>query len=82
MGAQMVKGCLETKSGWRRNYNRYHYVQVLYSTGLKHITAGANPMDIKRGIDKAVAKVVEDLKKRSQIVGDDNKKLNKWQQFQ
>lgn len=49
--------------------------QSLITVGLKNVTAGANPMDIKRGIDKAVIKVVENLKKQSQSIGDDNLKI-------
>jgi len=49
--------------------------QSLVSVGLKNVTAGANPMDLKRGIDKAVAKVVEHLKSQSKAVGDDLKKI-------
>ena len=43
--------------------------------GLKNVTAGANPMDLKRGIDKAVAAVVENLKSQSQPVGEDYSKV-------
>jgi chaperonin GroEL len=49
--------------------------QAIVTVGLKNVTAGANPMDLKRGIDKAVAKVVEHLKSISHEVGDDNKKI-------
>jgi chaperonin GroEL len=49
--------------------------QAIVSVGLKNVTAGANPMDLKRGIDKAVAAVIEHLKKQSQNVGDDIKKI-------
>ena len=49
--------------------------QSLINVGLKYVTAGANPMDIKRGIDKAVAVVVEDLKKQSHVIGEDNEKI-------
>jgi chaperonin GroEL len=49
--------------------------QSIISVGLKNVTAGANPMDLKRGIDKAVAKVVEHLKKQSEGIGDDNTKI-------
>ncbi|MDR0973141.1 MAG: chaperonin GroEL, partial [Prevotellaceae bacterium] len=45
--------------------------QAIISEGLKNVTAGANPMDLKRGIDKAVAKVVESIKEQSESVGDD-----------
>ncbi len=49
--------------------------QSIVNVGLKNVTAGANPMDLKRGIDKAVAKVVEHLKKQSVSVGDDYLKI-------
>jgi chaperonin GroEL len=49
--------------------------QSIVSVGLKNVTAGANPMDLKRGIDKAVIAVVENLKKQSKSIGDDNKKI-------
>ncbi|MDF1574947.1 MAG: chaperonin GroEL [Bacteroidales bacterium] len=49
--------------------------QSIVSVGLKNVTAGANPMDLKRGIDKAVAEVVKSLQEQSQEVGDDNKKI-------
>ena len=49
--------------------------QSIVSVGLKNVTAGANPMDLKRGIDKAVAAVIADLKKQSQEVGDDLSKI-------
>jgi len=49
--------------------------QSIVSVGLKNVTAGANPMDLKRGIDKAVTEVVKSLQAQSQEVGDDNKKI-------
>ena len=49
--------------------------QSIIGVGLKNVTAGANPMDLKRGIDKAVAVVVESLKKQSQTVGNDIAKI-------
>jgi chaperonin GroEL len=49
--------------------------QAIVRVGLKNVTAGANPMDLKRGIDKAVAKVVEHLKNQSEGIGDDNTKI-------
>ncbi len=49
--------------------------QSIVSVGLKNVTAGANPMDLKRGIDKAVIKVVQDLQKQSREIGDDNTKI-------
>ena len=49
--------------------------QAIVGVGLKNVTAGANPMDLKRGIDKAVAKVVESIKSQSQEVGDNYDKI-------
>jgi len=49
--------------------------QAIVAEGLKNVTAGANPMDLKRGIDKAVAKVVENIKEISETVGDDYDKI-------
>ncbi|MFO7371354.1 MAG: chaperonin GroEL [Bacteroidales bacterium] len=49
--------------------------QSIVTVGLKNVTAGANPMDLKRGIDKAVIAVIEDLKKQSQTIGEDNTKI-------
>lgn len=49
--------------------------QSIVSVGLKNVTAGANPMDLKRGIDKAVSKVVANLHKQSVSVGDDYEKI-------
>ena len=49
--------------------------QAIVNVGLKNVTAGANPMDLKRGIDKAVATVVAELRKQSQEVGDDMTKI-------
>ena len=46
--------------------------QSIYATGLKNVTAGANPMDLKRGIDKAVLHVIKNLKSQSKKVGDNN----------
>jgi chaperonin GroEL len=49
--------------------------QSIVTVGLKNVTAGANPMDLKRGIDKAVVKVIENLKSQSQSVGEDSEKI-------
>ncbi len=49
--------------------------QSIVAVGLKNVTAGANPMDLKRGIDKGVAKVIESLRKQSISVGDDYVKI-------
>ena len=49
--------------------------QAIANEGLKNVTAGANPMDLKRGIDKAVAKVVEHIKANAEVVGDNYDKI-------
>ena len=49
--------------------------QAIITEGLRNVTAGANPMDLKRGIDKAVSKVVESIKAQSVVVGDDYDKI-------
>ena len=49
--------------------------QAIVQSGLKNVSAGANPMDLKRGIDKAVADVVKSLAAQSKEVGDDNEKI-------
>jgi len=49
--------------------------QSIVNVGLKNVTAGANPMDLKRGIDMAVKAVIESLKKQSNSVGDDITKI-------
>ncbi|MFN5628922.1 MAG: chaperonin GroEL, partial [Bacteroidota bacterium] len=49
--------------------------QAIVTGGLKNVAAGANPMDLKRGIDKAVEAVIAHLKKQSKKVGDDNEKI-------
>ncbi len=49
--------------------------QSIVNVGLKNVTAGANPMDLKRGIDKAVQAVIADLKKQSHTIGEDNQKI-------
>ena len=49
--------------------------QAIVNEGLKNVTAGANPMDLKRGIDKAVAKVVDYIKEHAEVVGDNYDKI-------
>ena len=49
--------------------------QAIVNEGLKNVTAGANPMDLKRGIDKAVAKVVDYIKEHAEVVGDNDDKI-------
>src|SRR3954465_6976874 len=50
--------------------------QAIIGEGLKNVAAGANPMDLKRGIDKAVGAVVSHLKQQSQAVGNDSQKIH------
>jgi chaperonin GroEL len=77
IGAQMVKE-VASKTGddaGDGTTTATVLAQSLISVGLKNVAAGANPMDLKRGIDKAVLKVVESIKAQSQNVGDDFKKI-------
>ena len=77
MGAQMVKEVASKTNEQAGDGTTTATVlaQAIINVGVKNVTAGANPMDLKRGIDKAVATVVEDLKKHSQAVGDDYSKI-------
>jgi len=77
MGAQMVKEVASQTNDQAGDGTTTATVlaQAIINVGFKNVTAGANPMDLKRGIDKAVATVVEDLKKQSQPVGDDFSKI-------
>src|ERR1044071_2999217 len=77
MGAQMVKEVASKTSDVAGDGTTTATVlaQAIITAGLKNVAAGANPMDLKRGIDKAVAAVVEHLRKISKTVGDDNKKI-------
>ena len=77
MGAQMVKE-VASKTGDNAGDGTTTatvLAQAIISVGLKNVAAGANPMDLKRGIDKAVAKVVESIKEQSKEVGDDINKI-------
>jgi len=77
MGAQMVKE-VASKTGDNAGDGTTTatvLAQSIISVGLKNVAAGANPMDLKRGIDKAVAKVVESIKAQSKEVGDDYNKI-------
>ena len=77
MGAQLVKE-VASKTGddaGDGTTTATLLTQAIVTTGLKNVAAGANPMDVKRGIDKAVAKVVEGIKAQSQEVGDDFDKI-------
>ena len=77
MGAQMVKEVASKTNEQAGDGTTTATVlaQAIINVGIKNVTAGANPMDLKRGIDKAVATVVEDLKKQSQKVGSDYSKV-------
>jgi len=77
MGAQMLKEVASKTADIAGDGTTTATVlaQAIVTAGLKNVTAGANPMDLKRGIDKAVEAVVASLKKMSKEVGDDNKKI-------
>lgn len=77
MGAQMVKEVASKTADVAGDGTTTATVlaQSIIATGLKNVTAGANPMDLKRGIEKAVSFVVSDLKKQSKEVGDSNEKI-------
>ena len=77
MGAQLVKE-VASKTGddaGDGTTTATVLAQAIINVGLKNVTAGANPMDLKRGIDKAVAKIVENIKSQAQEVGDDFNKI-------
>jgi chaperonin GroEL len=77
MGAQMVKEVASKTADIAGDGTTTATVlaQAIISEGLKNVAAGANPMDLKRGIDKAVAAVVANLQSQSQVVGNDTKKI-------
>lgn len=77
MGAQMAKEVASKTGDLAGDGTTTATVlaQAIVSAGLKNVAAGANPMDLKRGIDKAVAAVVEHLKSQSVQVGNDTKKI-------
>lgn len=77
MGAQLVKEVASKTNDDAGDGTTTATVlaQSIISVGLKNVTAGANPMDLKRGIDKAVAKIVENLREQAVEVGDDLKKI-------
>src|SRR5574344_2928077 len=77
MGAQMVKEVASKTNDQAGDGTTTATVlaQEIINVGLKNVTAGANPMDLKRGIDKAVAAVIEDLRRQTQTVGDDIAKV-------
>ena len=77
LGAQLVKE-VASKTGDQAGDGTTTatvLTQAIVGVGLKNVTAGANPMDLKRGIDKAVAKVVESIKQQSELVGDNYDKI-------
>ena len=77
MGAQLVKE-VASKTGddaGDGTTTATVLAQAIIGVGLKNVTAGANPMELKRGIDKAVAKVVENIKAQSEEIGDDYNKI-------
>ncbi|RZK81764.1 MAG: chaperonin GroEL [Pedobacter sp.] len=77
MGAQMVKEVASKTADIAGDGTTTATVlaQAIVTAGIKNVAAGANPMDLKRGIDKAVAAIVENLKSQSQTVGEDNNKI-------
>lgn len=77
MGAQMVKEVASKTADIAGDGTTTATVlaQSIISEGLKMVAAGSNPMDLKRGIDKAVAKVIDNLKSQSQAVGNDSSKI-------
>jgi chaperonin GroEL len=77
MGAQMLKEVASKTADVAGDGTTTATVlaQAIITAGLKNVAAGANPMDLKRGIDKAVTAVIASLKKQSKSVGDDNKKI-------
>jgi chaperonin GroEL len=77
MGAQMVKEVASKTADQAGDGTTTATVlaQSIINEGLKNVAAGANPMDLKRGIDKAVAKVIENLRAQSQTVGNDSNKI-------
>jgi chaperonin GroEL len=77
MGAQMVKEVASKTSELAGDGTTTATVlaQAIFTTGLKNVTAGANPMDLKRGIDKAVVEVVASLRKQTKKIGDSIEKI-------
>tara|TARA_R110002073_G_scaffold220418_1_gene380552 strand:+ start:35056 stop:36693 length:1638 start_codon:yes stop_codon:yes gene_type:complete len=77
MGAQMVKEVASKTNDLAGDGTTTATVlaQAIVKEGLKNVAAGANPMDLKRGIDKAVAAIVENLQKQSQVVGNKIEKI-------
>ncbi|MFC2136553.1 chaperonin GroEL [Bacteroidota bacterium] len=77
MGAQMVKEVASKTNDDAGDGTTTATIlaQAIVREGLKNVTAGANPMDLKRGIDKAVTKVIENLKLQSKAIGEDSEQI-------
>ncbi len=77
MGAQMVKEVASKTADIAGDGTTTATVlaQAMITAGLKHVAAGANPMDLKRGIDKAVSSVTSNLADQSEVIGDDFEKI-------
>lgn len=77
MGAQLVKEVASKTADQAGDGTTTATVlaQAIVNAGIKNVTAGANPMDLKRGIDKAVTAVIADLKKQSRSIGDAKEKI-------
>jgi chaperonin GroEL len=77
MGAQMVKEVASKTNDLAGDGTTTATVlaQAIVKEGLKNVAAGANPMDLKRGIDKAVTSIVDDLNKQSEVVGNSSEKI-------
>lgn len=77
MGAQMVKEVASRTADIAGDGTTTATVlaQAMINAGLKNVTAGANPMDLKRGMDKASKAIIQDLKSQSEVIGDDFEKI-------
>ena len=77
MGAQMVKEVASKTADLAGDGTTTATVlaQAMVTAGMKYVAAGANPMDLKRGIDKAVGSVIGNLKDQSEVIGNDFKKI-------
>ncbi|MCB0472751.1 MAG: chaperonin GroEL, partial [Flavobacteriaceae bacterium] len=77
MGAQMVKEVASKTSDLAGDGTTTATVlaQAIVKEGLKNVAAGANPLDLKKGIDKAVQGIVKDLQEQSQVVGNKSEKI-------
>ena len=77
MGAQMVKEVASKTADLAGDGTTTATVlaQAMVTAGMKYVAAGANPMDLKRGMDRAVENVIEKLKKQSDVIGNDYKKI-------